>query len=193
MKAIATFLLLIASNAAHAWDCSYWSQSSNPKAECYKAAAAPSISNSAQPISNANAGASQTQNAAATANNQGNSQSVNLLTPRNAPAAFAGGTNTTAPCYTSIGAGISSTVGGLSFGSGRKAKDCARFILAQDLYSRGLFTAGDKVYCAITEIREALGETCLAVIAEQRTVEIQQTDTVSRVELSRLMRKALTK
>jgi hypothetical protein len=55
---------------------------------------------------------------------------------------------------------------GTSLGFSFKDHDCARFQLAQFLYSRGQDIAGDKVMCQISELKEALGSDCLAEIHE---------------------------
>lgn len=78
--------------------------------------------------------------------------------------AIAGGTNTTASCRYSVGAGGQATVLGLSFGFGRKDKDCERFELAQYLYSSGNTEAGDTMLCRIGAMREAFGDECMTKI-----------------------------
>lgn len=54
-RLVFTIFLFGMCSAAHAWDCTYWSQSSNPTAECYKA---PTVGGS---TATASAGQSQTQ------------------------------------------------------------------------------------------------------------------------------------
>lgn len=78
--------------------------------------------------------------------------------------AIAGGTNTTASCRYSVGGGGQATVLGLSFGFGRKDKDCERFELAQYLYSSGNTEAGDTMLCRIGAMREAFGDECMTKV-----------------------------
>lgn len=89
--------------------------------------------------------------------------------------------NTTAECYTSTGVGFSTPVGGVSFGTGRKAKDCSRLALANVFYARGQTAAGDRMLCSITEVRAALGEDCLALVRETQRIDTSQF--VTREEL----------
>lgn len=90
-------------------------------------------------------------------------------------------TNTTAECYSTVGFGVSSPVGGISFGTGRKAKDCSRLALAERFYARGQNAAGDRLMCTITEVREALGEDCIALV---NTVKLEQPRYVTHEELA---------
>lgn len=84
--------------------------------------------------------------------------------------ALVGSTNTTAPCRYSAGGAGQAPVIGLSIVFAKKDKDCERLIVAQDLYGRGQKTAGDKVYCLISTVREALGDDCLSLINELTVV-----------------------
>lgn len=218
--ALLAFAMFLAwPHPAHAWDCGYWQQTSDASAECYRppAVSAPSTS-AANAASDAAAAAvsaasatqkqnqvqqqAQTQAAVASAGsnavNEGNSLSTSYVNNavRNAPAAFAGGTNTTAQCRYSVGAGGSAVVGGLSFGIGRKDKDCERLGLAMYLRDIGQVAASEKVLCAITRLKEALGETCLALVHEVVPVARAAGDGssyVSREELDRLIKKGLVK
>lgn len=63
MKIAIILAATLAATSAHAWDCNYWSQSSDPSAECYKAPAAP-----AGAKSKANARSSSAARSNATAN-----------------------------------------------------------------------------------------------------------------------------
>lgn len=85
--------------------------------------------------------------------------------------AIAGGTNTTASCHYSVGAGGQGTALGLSLGFGRKDKDCERFELAQFLYARGQDVAGDRLMCQISRLKEALGSDCLAMVHQIQVVD----------------------
>jgi hypothetical protein len=69
---------------------------------------------------------------------------------------------TTAGCRFAEGLGVQTMPAGTSLGFSFKDHDCARFQLAQFLYSRGQDIAGDKVLCQITELKDALGADCLA-------------------------------
>lgn len=65
MKIAIILAATLAATSAHAWDCSYWSQSTNPAAECYKAPAAPA---GAKSKATANARSSSAARSNATAN-----------------------------------------------------------------------------------------------------------------------------
>lgn len=113
-----------------------------------------------------------------------NSTTVNGDTidiPRQAPPAFAVMANTTAACYTSTGVGLSTPVGGVSFGTGRKAKDCSRVMLAEAFYAKGQKMAGDKLMCSVTEVRQALGEDCMVLL--NPPVEVDTSRFVTREEM----------
>src|SRR5487761_2057557 len=56
LRIAAAISTALACSSAHAWDCNYWSQSSNPSAECYKAPAQPASQTQRQ-------GQGQSQNA----------------------------------------------------------------------------------------------------------------------------------
>lgn len=82
--------------------------------------------------------------------------------------AIAGGTNTTADCRYSVGAGGQATVLGLSLGFGRKDKDCFRLQLADRFYDTANPDAGDVIMCRIKELREAFGADCLVMLRRSR-------------------------
>jgi hypothetical protein len=102
---------------------------------------------------------------AATSTTTVNGDSSVYVEKRQAPPAFAALANTTAECYSSVGVGLSSPVGGISFGTGRKAKDCSRLKLAELMYAKGAREAGDRMLCSVSEVRAALGADCLTLIA----------------------------
>jgi hypothetical protein len=79
-----------------------------------------------------------------------------------AATALAGIGITTAGCRFAEGLGVQTMPAGTSVGFSFKDHDCARFQLAQFLYSRGQDIAGDKVLCQISELKDALGADCLA-------------------------------
>lgn len=60
---------------------------------------------------------------------------------------------------------------GLSFGLGRKDRDCERFTLAQYLYDRGQDAAGDRLMCQIRVIAEALGTDCATLVHQTLVVD----------------------
>lgn len=194
-------LAALFSSSAMAWDCNYWSQSTNPNKECYKApstgntnkqhqsqqqaqlAEAKAISNSASnstSSSNAQGGAGgsadQQQQQKQSADNAGNQQISNYNSPRiPVNTAIAGIGMTTAGCRYAEGLGVQTSPAGASIGFSFKDKDCSRFSLAQFLYSRGQNEAGDKVMCKIKLIQDALGADCLIIIAlQQQTIILEQ-------------------
>jgi hypothetical protein len=67
-----------------------------------------------------------------------------------------------------VGAGGQATILGLSFGIGRKDRDCERVALAEMMYDRGNPDAGDAIMCRVRELREAFGADCLAMLARSR-------------------------
>lgn len=81
--------------------------------------------------------------------------------------AIAGGTNTTASCRYSVGAGGQAAVAGVSIGWGRKDKDCERYELAQFFYRNGNVNAGDILMCQIGALKKAFGSGCLAAVRVQ--------------------------
>lgn len=87
--------------------------------------------------------------------------------------AIAGGTNTTADCRYSVGAGGQAAIAGVSFGWGRKDRDCERIQLADLMYARNNPDAGDVIMCRIKELREAFGADCLAWLRRSRVIVIQ--------------------
>lgn len=116
------------------------------------------------------------------ANNEGVSQGVEFNQTykqvKQVQTAIAGNAlGSTAECLKGGGVGAQGAAFGLSLGGSRKDHDCARFILANNLYARGQKVAGDRVFCQITEIKEALGADCIALVNEQQVsydVEIER-------------------
>jgi hypothetical protein len=185
--AVATALM---SSSAYAWDCSYWSQSSNPGGECYKPpvtagststntnsnSAAANAASSSIAKASATQGQVQSQNQSQTAtggnsastsgaNNAGNAQSVSFS--GNKPVvstAIAGIGETTAQCRYHDGAGLQLFVVGASFGKSRADKDCQRYSAAQFFYQHGQPEAGNRLMCTVTVVHEALGDDCLTLI-----------------------------
>lgn len=138
----------------------------------------------------------QQQQASADARSeQANAQSLELNQEyrqvRQTPPALAGGTNTTAACRYSVGLGGSAPVAGLSFGLGRKDKDCERLVLAQYLREIGQTAAAERVLCRITELRKALGEDCLALVHQVPVAQAPRF--VTPEELERAFKKAVEK
>jgi len=140
----------LAAGPAMAWDCSYWSQSSNPKAECYKPPAAASVNRSvnhaiansaasAQARADAHQDQSQTQvqsasatggSASSEASNQGNSQSVNSYVERSAPS-VGQGSFAIQGCSVAGNLGGSNIHGSAFLGIGFTPRECYKFQLAQ--------------------------------------------------------------
>lgn len=212
-------LAVLFSNPSHAWDCNYWSQSSNPKAECYKAPPPPvaptstvsnhntnsnSNSNSnrnynrqqqqqtqqqlaeAKAISSstsyaqggaggAGGSSDQHQHQEQSADNAGNQQISNYDAARiPVNTAIAGIGMTTAGCRFAEGLGVQTNPAGASVGFSFKDKDCARFQLAQYMYSRGQVQAADIVMCKITLVYDALGTDCLLIVGSVFVAPVAQ-------------------
>lgn len=181
------------SSSAYAWDCNYWSQSSNPAAECYKTPVAPATHNNntnknhnlaiSKSISQGGAGGAggsaeqhqgqqeqqqQAEQQQQSADNAGNQQISNYNAPRiPVNTAIAGIGITTAGCRFAEGLGVQTSPAGASVGFSFKDKDCERFAVAQYLYSRGQNAAADRILCKIKTIYDALGADCLTLIAVQ--------------------------
>jgi hypothetical protein len=113
------------------------------------------------------ASSSAKSEASSEANSGGNVLSSVYKEIRQAPSAGISSTNTTSPCFHSVGVGLSSPIGGISFTKGRKSADCFRLELAQSLYARNNNLAGDRVMCSITELKQALGADCIAYLNQK--------------------------
>jgi hypothetical protein len=77
-----------------------------------------------------------------------------------------------APCRFAEGLGIQTTPFGTSVGFTFKDKDCWRLVLAEGFYAQGQMDAGDRVMCAIKEIKSVLGSECLMVLAAGRVTKV---------------------
>lgn len=152
-----------------------------------------SSSASAKSAANAGAVASQTANGGA-ASNAGNSQGItensSYSVPRQAVDGYSAATNSTAACVRDQHAGIGAIIGGFSIGHGKRDKDCARQELAQGLWAQGQFEAGDRIYCAITEVHEALGDDCLKLLRHDVPPAIPP-DVVTHAELLEIERRMI--
>lgn len=95
--------------------------------------------------------------------------------------ALAGFQQTTAGCRFAEGLGVQLTSAGTSVGFTFKDHDCVRFELAQFFYSRGQDIAGDRVICAVHEVRQVLGEDCEALVHE--IVAVKPADAVTHAEM----------
>ena len=92
-------------------------------------------------------------------------------------------------------------MGGISFGHGRKDHDCAKAIIARELWDRGLDEAASRVYCSITEVNQALGTECETLMRRTRAGDagtanprnVNKEDTVTHEELNTVIKQALTK
>ena len=113
----------------------------------------------------------------ATATNAGNTQSTSYNSastfnePRQAVDGYSSGSNNTSGCVLEQHAGIGAVIGGLSFGHGRRDKNCARQQLAIVLWARGETEAGNRIYCSIDEVKDALGNDCLELLSVRIAVE----------------------
>jgi hypothetical protein len=110
----------------------------------------------------------------------GNQQATNITNNqiKQAVGGYSEGTNTTAGCYYDQHAGLGTVFGGISFGHGRKDKDCEKRALAQELWYRGNIIGGNRVYCSIRTIKDTLGEDCEALLNEQTTKQVHSDETV---------------
>lgn len=111
------------------------------------------------------------------ATNAGNTQSTNYSSAstynevRQAVDGYSSGSNNTSGCVLEQHAGIGAVIGGLSFGHGRRDKNCARQQLAIVLWARGETEAGNRIYCSIDEVKDALGNDCLELLSVRIAVE----------------------
>lgn len=140
-----------------------------------------------------------------TADNAGNSQSSVYTSPRQpVMTAVAGFGETTAKCRYTNGAGVQTWPVGASFGISFKDKDCELIALSTLAYSRGQSMAGDRLLCAVTSVKKALGGDCLALVNELQplpprpvsdvpAVKAPPVDYVTKEELDRLVKKGLIK
>lgn len=139
MKKTFTAILLLSAPAAFAWDCSYWSQSTDPKAECYKAPGPLSIQTQTQQQSQQTAAS-----ASASANNAGNSQITNFSSPRQAPS-IGQGSFAIQGCGVAGNAGGSQSSGAAFLGFAFTPQQCYDFMLAQAYASVGAERAACEV------------------------------------------------
>lgn|SRR6185437_6740122 len=160
--------LLAIAPVAHAWDCTYWHQWTDPKGECYQP---PPTTGSAQQqqgqqqtqttSSEATAAQAQAQAANATggdakqsqaqdANNVGNTLSTSSYysNPRQTPPALSGYVEPTIACANARNGGASSPVAGISFGFSTKDKDCDLREDARLLYEFGQPRLAVELLCA---------------------------------------------
>lgn len=157
VKALLILALLIPSSS-FAWDCSYWSQSSNPAAECYRPPAVPNtaVSSSQQSqIQNQSQDQAQTANGGA-ATNAGNNQSTSFYSsmPRTAPAVAEGSIMITG-CGVSGNAGGSNVRGSAFLGVGFTTDECYAFILAQAYQAVGQLQAACEVINTTNAVKRA--------------------------------------
>src|SRR5665213_917377 len=113
----------------------------------------------------------------ATATNAGNTQSTAYNSAstynevRQAVDGYSSGSNNTSGCVLEQHAGIGAVIGGISFGHGKRDRNCARQQLAIVLWARGETEAGNRIYCSIDEVKDALGADCLALLSTRIAVE----------------------
>jgi hypothetical protein len=108
---------------------------------------------------------------------------------------YSSGTNTTSGCRYDSHMGLGSVLGGISFGRGFKDKGCVQLKLANEFWSKGMNIAAERIYCSIKEVKEALGEDCIALLNEQHAITppAAVSDAVTHDELNNAMKKALSK
>lgn len=145
----ATIALL--SSPAFAWDCNYWSQSKNPKAECYKppqtAGGKAKASSKSKSTAVAAASASVSANTVATASNDGVTTSFDSQEVRQTPPAFSGYVEPTTSCANARNGGASSPVAALSFGLSTKDKECDLRETARLFYEMGQHATAVRLLC----------------------------------------------
>ena len=113
------------------------------------------------------AGGSAGSTSAVTASTGGNSLTSITREIRQAVTGDSTGTNTTASCRYDMHAGLGSVLGGFSIGRAFSDKDCKRAAYAETLWRRGNVVAGNRVYCTIKDVHDALGDDCEALLNEQ--------------------------
>jgi hypothetical protein len=129
------------------------------------------------------------------ANSQQSSNTTNVTSTykqiRQAPGATTSASDTTANCQKDRRVGVSSVVGGLSFGASRTDRDCRLLERADYEESRGNVSASIRLRCATTVYREALGEDCEALLSTPVPVRPTATDQAAREK--RILEKAVQK
>jgi hypothetical protein len=136
--------------------------------------------------SSATGGTATTGPSTSDSNSGGNSYSSVAEAPRIPVAtALAGIGVTTAGCRFAEGLGVQTMPAGTSVGLSFKDHDCARFEIAQFLYSRGQDAAGDRVMCQIKDVSDALGKDCLTIIHAAPAVPA---DAVTHADLDTALR-----
>jgi hypothetical protein len=126
-------------------------------------------------------------NAANVGDSQSTSYSSSYSAPRQAVDGYSSGTNTTAACALDQHAGIGAVIGGISFGRSRRDHDCARLVLANEMWARGNDHAAEAIFCSIGEVKSALGEDCMAYVHTLHSTPpvaiVPPADTVTHAEL----------
>jgi hypothetical protein len=115
--------------------------------------------------SDASAAASATQSQTATASNSGNAQSVVINEAqqvRQAPAASAPTVYNTANCRVGFSGGLSTPVGGLSFGGSDVDETCELIELSKRLSQLGLRDEAVQLMCLNPKAKKVMGPLCIA-------------------------------
>lgn len=183
IRSLAFLATILVSGHAFAWDCvanpSYWYLNVAGN-ECYHNGPAPTLPGYPAGSTNAQAGSLSNSLSHSDSSSQSRSSSTSGSSSSNGSSdsqtsvyessripvgtAIAGIGVTTAGCRFAEGLGVQTMPAGTSIGISLKDHDCVRLQLAQFLYSRGQDIAGDRVTCQITEIHQALGDDCLALV-----------------------------
>ena len=107
--------------------------------------------------SSSNAKQSQVANGGAggSANNNGNAQSTNISTPRDAAPAAPVFVSETSPCRIGVGGSFSFLTGGGAAGTSRADKSCQDLEIAKTLYQMGEKSSAILMVCHTAEARKA--------------------------------------
>lgn len=173
-----TVFFTLLSSPVFAWDCNYWSQSTNPSAECYKppqagvsqtqaakggkANAKSKSKSSSQSSSSATGTASAISgDSAASATNAGVTTEFNdsSSVPRQTAPAFSGYVEPTTSCANARNGGASSPIAGLSLGFSTKDKECDLRETARLFFEMGQPELAVALLCK-SKAAEKLGDTC---------------------------------
>lgn len=166
------FLCFALAPHAYAWDCSYWSQTTNPSAECYKtpnANTAGTVNNvssvSTTGSSNSNSSSNQNQHQSehqnqtqtqtangGDASNAGNTQSVSTNVPRQAPS-VAQGSVFVGDCGAGGNGGGSNTHGSAFLGFAWTPYDCKLLKAAAAYTALGMVDAACDMVNGISSVK----------------------------------------
>jgi hypothetical protein len=138
-----------------------------PQATSLAAAGAEANAHAASQSNSASISSAE-QGQQAVALNEGNTTQTTVSSTykqvRQAPGATTSASDTTASCQKDRRIGVSSVVGGLSFGASRTDRDCRLLDRADYEDLRGNVSASIRLRCATSVYRKALGEDCEALL-----------------------------